>query len=209
MSVIAAVYGAPTARRTARRGGGALLPLLLFTLVRSAEVLAGDQASDAGARRPLPDALLAPNPSFSIDRSQADSKTFSATEFTPRGHTQVNADSSASFGFGSDAPMYQGATVWQRMAEFRSQNRVRLLTLWETRGSTLSLQAGKHGGPSLQWSSPWMMHDSASHGLFDRLFSVPLRGSPGLARSAPVRTPAEAPAAKPAIVAPAAAAASR
>jgi hypothetical protein len=34
------------------------------------------------------------------------------------------------------------------------------------------LQAGKHGSPSLQWSTPWMQRGTSSRGLFDRLLPV-------------------------------------
>jgi len=77
-----------------------------------------------------------------------------------------------------DTPMLQGTSVWEQLAEYRSQNRVRLLTLWQTKGSSLSLQAGKRGAPSLQWSTPWVHHEGgASRGLFDRLLPRPRTGT--------------------------------
>ena len=73
--------------------------------------------------------------------------------------------------------MLQDPSVWQQLAQYKSQNRVRLLTLWQTQGSTLSLQAGRHGGPSLQWSTPWVNREDASRGLLDRLFPRPSRSA--------------------------------
>lgn len=74
-----------------------------------------------------------------------------------------------------DAPMGRDTSIAQEIAQFKSQDRVRLLTLWQSRASSLSLQAGKRGAPSLQWSTPWMHRDATSRGLFDRLLAVPPR----------------------------------
>jgi hypothetical protein len=68
------------------------------------------------------------------------------------------------------------STLWQRIGEARARNGVRLLTLWKSTWSTLSLQAGRHGGPSLQWTSSQMNHDGAKSGLFDSLFPVGFDG---------------------------------
>jgi hypothetical protein len=64
------------------------------------------------------------------------------------------------------------ASFWQRMHDFRGRDGLRLLTLWKSSWSTLSLQTGKRGGPSLQWTSRRMNHDGAKSGLFDTLFPV-------------------------------------
>jgi hypothetical protein len=173
MSAVDPVCGTHVAKaRSGSTRDRILFTLLLYTLIRSSEALAGDQASIADAASGSPTSL------FSLVRSDPDVKTFSTTEFRPRNHAQSNSEQASSREFGGEKPLFEGTTVWQRLAEFRSQDRVRLLTLWQTRASTLSLQAGKHGGPSLQWSSPWMMHDSASRGLLDHLFSAPFRSAP-------------------------------
>jgi hypothetical protein len=198
-SVISAIEFVTATEVAKARGGSVrdriLFSLLLYTCLRGGEALAGDPASINDAREPRIFALANPASSFSLERSDTDVKTFSATEFQPRIRAQSNSDHVSSFEFGGEKPMFEGTTVWQRLAEYRSQDRVRLLTLWKTRASTLSLQAGKHGGPSLQWSSPWMMHDSASRGLLDHLFSVPFRGvpnsSPSTFRSNVVRSPVD------------------
>src|SRR6202021_1807391 len=102
----------------------------------------------------------------------SDNPVFSATEFRPRKHTVFDSDPAVnSF---ADAPMLRGTTVWQRLAEYRSHDRVRLLTLWESSGSSVSLQAGKRGDPSLQWTSRLMNRGGSTEGLLDRLFSVSL-----------------------------------
>jgi len=194
-----------------------LLTLVLYAMVRTGQALAGDQASgtdsklsDARAGEPLPSSsqrsssqrssslLSAPLPAslFSTDRSFADGDGFSATEFRPR-RRPPDAAEVASAGSGSRAPMLQNTSVWQRMTEYKSQDRLRLLTLLETRGSTVSLQAGKRGGPSLQWSSRRMNRDGATRGLFDRLVSAALRETGNSPRPSPSRSVAAPAAIKP------------
>ena len=165
---------------------GMLLTVVLYALVRASQALAGDHAANADARhspdmpnsrQPLPSASLLSTPVFSTDRSFADSDGFSATEFRPRSRAPAAAEFSASENFASNTPMLEGTSVWQKMSEYKSQDRVRVLTLWETAGSTLSLQAGKRGAPSLQWSSRRMNRDGATRGLLDRLVSAALRNA--------------------------------
>jgi hypothetical protein len=199
VSEVANLDGALTECRAARCSSvrdRILLTMVLYAMVRTGEALAGDQAATADSkfladarteRAPPPSTVALPSsasqPSaaalptslFSTDRSFADGDAFSATEFRPRKHSVGAAESAAREGFGADSPMLQGTNVWQRMAEYKSQDRVRVLTLLETRGSTLSLQAGKRGGPSLQWSSRRMNRDGATRGLLDRVVSAALR----------------------------------
>jgi hypothetical protein len=63
------------------------------------------------------------------------------------------------------------------MSDYRSRNRVRLLTLWESTGGSVSLQAGTHGDPSLQWTSHWMNRGGSTRGVLDHLFSVSVSGA--------------------------------
>jgi hypothetical protein len=175
-----------------------LLTLVLYTLVRSGEALSGESSlmgdaasKPAGGAREAPASAAMHAPLvLSLAQRDSDVRTFSATEFRSRSYAQSDSGEPAREGILGDNAAFEG-TVWQRMAEYRSQDRVRLLTLWQTRGSTLSLQAGKRGGPSLQWSSPWMMRDGATKGLFDRLLSVPLRGISNGSRNPAVRTTPE------------------
>jgi hypothetical protein len=164
---------------------GILLGLVLFTLVRSGEALAGDQAtipnatSDSGVgnlRKPSPSTFASPAAPGDFAVLPADGiQAFSTTEFRPRRHAAF--DSNAAVSAFSDAPMLHSTTVWQRMSEYKSQNRVRLLTLWESSGSTVSLQAGRRGDPSLQWTSRLMNRGGSTRGLLDRLFSVSFAGA--------------------------------
>jgi hypothetical protein len=182
----------------------ALLVLVLYGVVRGGEALAADQLPGIDpASKPDPSGAHEPREStsesaslhspllLSLDRHD-DLKTFSPTEFRPRVRVQSGSDEPAIAAIIGDKATVEGS-VWQHMAEYKSQDRLRLLTLWQTRGSTLSLQAGKHGGPSLQWSSPWMMRDGASSGLFDRWLSAPLRGIATGSRNTAVRPAPEPP----------------
>jgi hypothetical protein len=200
---------APLFDAAARRSGireSVLLGLVLFTLVRTSEALAGDQGAVTlapGAPQPGGTPLTQWAPSAWTPSAWAPSNTlalsapallnepmptanqeFSTTEFRPRKHTVFDSDPAA--GAFGDAPMLRGTTVWQRMSDYRSHDRVRVLTLWETSGSTVSLQAGKRGDPSLQWTSRAMNHGGSTRGLLDRLLPVSLArigGSRGESRS--------------------------
>jgi hypothetical protein len=161
-----------------------LIGLVLFTLVRSGEALAGDQvlivnaATDPefGGSRPAPTSTTAAPAAlrvFTMPTAIGD-PVFSTTDFRPRKHTVFDRDATDySVAY---APMLHGASVWERMSEFKSNEGVRLLTLWESRGSSISLQASNRGDPSLQWSSRLMNHGSAKRGIFDRLFPVNFSG---------------------------------
>jgi hypothetical protein len=162
-----------------------LVGFVLFTLVRSGEALAGDPASignaalDPEVRNLRQSSPLAPvwitAPEFFATPATADRQVFSATDFSPRKHTVLDSDPETnSFG---DTPMLRGTTVWQRMSEYKSHDRVRLITLWESSASTVSLQAGKRGDPSLQWTSRAMNRGGSTRGLLDRLFAVSLAGA--------------------------------
>jgi hypothetical protein len=153
---------------------------LLIVLLCSGEALADEDASNppaapgptvAGVQQSSPTAVVViANPEIFTLPKDAGAPSFSPTDFRPRKRSVFDRD--PVLGSSADAPLLENTTVWQRMSEYRSQDRVRLLTLWETSGSAISLQAGKHGDPSLQWNSRFMNHDGSTRGLFDRLLSV-------------------------------------
>jgi len=156
--------------------------LVLYGLIRAGEALAADQAAvtrvaadpamgDFGQSAPLPTASIRPPADYaaSIDTSN---RGFSSTDFRPRKANLFDRDpSAAAF---DDTPALHSTTVWQRLGDYKSHDRVRLLTLWESQGSTISLQAGRKGDPSLQWTSRWMNRGGSTRGLLDRWFSVSL-----------------------------------
>lgn len=161
-----------------------LVGLVLFTLVRSGEALAGDQMSIADGtladadhlhRSSPPARASITGPGVFAAPAAADGQAFSATDFRPRKHTLFDSDPVAnSF---AETPLFRDTTVWQRMSEYKSHDRVRLLTLWESGDSTVSLQAGKRGDPSLQWTSRAMNRGGSTRGLLDRLFAVSIAGA--------------------------------
>lgn len=178
-----------------------LAGLVLSTLVRASDASAAEKASvsddglapEVRESRQLPstDAGTLRLPGSYEALSLTDTKRFSATEFRPRGRTMFNSEPIA---YGSDVdPMLHSTTVWQRLAEFRSQDRVRVLTLWQSGAGTVSIQAGKGGNPSLQWTSRLMNRGEATRGLLDRVFALSLAGA-GNALHGAVRS-ASAPAA--------------
>jgi hypothetical protein len=97
------------------------------------------------------------------------SSMYSTTEFRPRG---TSLSTAATATHDQSVPMLRDTNIWERMADFKSSRGVRLLTLWESRGSTLSLQAGHGGGALLQWTSRTFGHGEGTHSLLDHLFST-------------------------------------
>lgn len=161
----------------------ALLALLLYSLVPG-DVSAGDSPQSGAVRRnsdlqTLTHAQIAaplyPAP-FAFVAPRSEAQAFSPTQFRARQPGMLEAGVAADQGFAMDAPMLRDTSLARGLSEAKTQDRVRLLTLWQSRASTLSLQAGKRGAPSLQWSTPWMHRDAASRGLFDRWLAVSPRG---------------------------------
>jgi hypothetical protein len=179
----------------------ALLTFVFCSVVHATQALAGDQPSHAdSALKHEPHDLralqsAATPPFVSVNPLAKDA--FSATEFRPRRHSVMDLDSPRSGAFIIEAPMLRNTSVWQHMADYKSQGRVRLLTLWQTGGSSLSLQAGKGGAPSLQWSTPWVHREGASRGVFDHLLAEPARAAANNLRSSISRPTGAAAQAKP------------
>ncbi len=94
-----------------------------------------------------------------------DAGSFSNSDFRPRARS-VFATQSPVGNTGDDLAFDK--PVWQRLAEYRSRDRVRVLTLWESGASAVSLQTDRKGDPSLQWTSRWMNRGGATRGLLDR-----------------------------------------
>jgi hypothetical protein len=184
-----------SAARRSRIRDRMLLALTLYALVRAAEAMASDQASlsvptlhpDFGTIRISPVQLatpvaltapaaapLLPAPGTFAVPPIDDKQEFSETEFRPRKHS---SDHEAYTGDPGESPMLKSTTVWQRLSDYKSHDKVRLLTLWESSASTVSIQTTTHGDPSLQWTSRYMNRGGPTRGLFDRLFAVSLAGA--------------------------------
>jgi hypothetical protein len=174
------------------RKGPCKLTLLLCALVHAGKTWAGDAAALADSSLPgkapapaLPASAFtaagnpfALNPSIDVlapplQLSAPALEPFQSGEFTPRKHSSGKP---AVADYGSGDPMFRSTTVWQQLNDFRAQDRVRVLTLWEMGGSNLSIQAGRKGDPSLQWSSSWTSRGKVSRGLLDRVLAASLNG---------------------------------
>lgn len=197
----------PPMREMVHWNGGCellLVVIAVYALARSSEAVAADAKSQerefGPAERTAPRALNV-SPSFALppDFSPAPAqREFSATEFSPRKYPHIGS-TSAGVPAAGEFRSLSTTTVWQRLADYRSHDRVRLVTLWETTGSTLSIQAGKRGEPSLQWTSRTMNRGGATRGLLDRMISASL-GSGGVGQlrnfvrpSQPLASPAKPP----------------
>jgi hypothetical protein len=174
-----AVDGVPRKLRSKGMRECLLMGLVLYGLVPG-DASAGDSLQMPAARG-IADAQIAasaqiaaplyPAP-FAFTAPHAEVQAYSPTEFRARKPGLLEAAAAADRAFVMDAPMLRDTSLARGVSEAKSQDRVRLLTLWQSRASSLSLQAGKRGAPSLQWSTPWMHRDAASRGLFDRWLSV-------------------------------------
>jgi hypothetical protein len=155
-----------------------LLGLALATMLRTADAVAGDQLSGVhtSTNGKLPQtaptaATVLANPQIFTAPPLMD-QPFSSTDFTPRKHTLFDTGPAAnSVG---DTPLLSGTSVWQRLSQYKSHDRVRLLTLWQSSGSSVSLQAGRRGDPSLQWTSRLADRGDGSQGLLDRWLTASL-----------------------------------
>jgi hypothetical protein len=182
-----------------------LMALALYCLVPD-DASAGDRPQNPDARRDLDTQKAAraqigaqsfPAP-FAFSAPRAEMPLFSPTEFRPRKPGMLEAAAVRSEASVFDAPMLRDTSLAHELSQAKSQNRVRLLTLWQSQASSVSLQAGKHGSPSLQWSTPLMKRGTSSRGLFDRLlpasprsFVNTVRG--GVTRQAGANVPAKSP----------------
>jgi len=148
----------------ARRSGvqGILLGFALYTLVRTGEALAGDAPSMDG----IPQAFAAP--------ADAGKQMAWSTDFRPRRHGI--GDGNPSVTSLDEGPAIRGASLVQRAFQHESPDRVPLLTLWESKNSTVSLMASRAGNPSLQWISTLSNHGRSKRGLLDRWLPVSLAG---------------------------------
>lgn len=144
-----------------------LVGVVLWTLVHTTEALAGDTVPLSASMLPIPESY---RPAASMVTNP-----FSARDFRPRGPSLSNGIPSPVGG--DDAHVMNGTPVWQRLADYRSHNQVRLVTLFETGASSLTLQAGRRGDPSLQWTSRLMGRSGAPRGLLDELFSTSVAGA--------------------------------
>ena len=176
------------------------LGLAAFTIIKAGEALAAEHGVDPALtpghnepRPPMPFSAAPLAPKFSlwtglspVPREYAlppiaESGAFSSTDFRPRGHSIFDKDPSIA-GIGASDNLMIDRTVWERLQEYRNRDGVRLLTLWESRASAVSIQTNRKGDPTLQWTSRLMNRGGATRGLLDRWMPASVFRS--LARSA-------------------------
>jgi hypothetical protein len=177
----------------AARGGNctrALIGVAMLTLLGTCDALAGDAAAEFGAK-PRGDDLRTPSaggtksfvgplfaPQLNVPGTYSlpdltESKSYSPKDFRPRGRSVLEVDPRAP----AQDNLAFDTSIWQRLDEYRNRDKIRVLTLWESGASNVSLQADHKGGPSLQWTSRLMNRGGATHGLLDRLFPVSTFGT--------------------------------
>ena len=117
-----------------------LIALALFGRLCCGEALAKDQALGAGSALKWG---AESSPLFALPAPVDEPRVFSATEFRPRKHGLVDSNTVTHEPAIIDAPIAKDTSIGRQLAEFKSQDRVRLLTLWRSSASSLTLQAGK------------------------------------------------------------------
>jgi hypothetical protein len=189
------------------RGNHCVFAVLFLLLVRSGGVGAEEFRSAArpeGPMRPIAPPRSAREPLTALNSMDlarfpdlytrfrvAPNSMYSSAEFRPRGASLAPPKTEAQAA--EAIPALHESTMWERMAEFRSSRGIRLLTLWETSGSSLSLQTGRGGGPSLQWTSRSLGRGEGTHSLLDHFFSATvaqMQPPPHGNRAAPTSRPA-------------------
>ena len=206
MSIGQAMDDASFACIAARCGGARealIVAMLLYGLAQTGEALAGDQSANVVkdiqpmvGGTPLSMAFAPTASTLAAAAAAGNDHQYSATDFRQRKTGTVDSQSSPEIEPASESQPLRVTSAWQRLADYRAQGRIQLLTLWESPRSTVSLQSGKHGGPSLQWSSRVMNRGGATRGLLDRFVASSLSAA-GLGSRAAARGPASAAANKP------------
>ena len=162
-----------------------LMGLVLWTLVHTTEALAGDQVQPGAEPKhpvnvprqtttPIAAAMIR-LPTLYQPVSLPEAPIYSAREFRPHGPSLSESSTRGVTAMG-EPPLMNNTTVWQRLSDYRIHDRLSLVTLWETGGNSLSLQAGRKGDPTIQWTSRLMSHPGAGRGLLDELFSTSVGG---------------------------------
>ena len=165
-------------------GCGRILGVVLAALGRAGATDAAEEPSFAiGAKTPTLDAYpqsarptlpWSSVPSNFLVPPFDAAPNFPAGEFRRRGRSlnEVVAPAEPQVAMSRlDTPM------GQRLSDYRWHGQIRVLTLWESGANSLSLQAGRHGSPSLQWTSRMTQHGGAPHGVLDHLFAVSVAGA--------------------------------
>jgi hypothetical protein len=153
----------------------ALMAAVGIAVICTAPASAADWDSAAMAPR-----LRMPDPLLSLRDMYPDLASRSGTaepsrEFQPRASSLFDRSPQAGLGSSGDTQRrvdLPQTSAWQRLGDFRSDEGIRLLTVWQTADSTIAVLQGKHGGASLQWTSHSLNRGGASRGLLDHLFST-------------------------------------
>jgi hypothetical protein len=167
-----------------------IIVMLMYGLAQGCEAFAADQTANVVKEiqpiiggKPLPMAFMARSAASDVEPSTVFQRRKS--DGIDAGGASVQRESSL------QAQALQTVPSWHHFADYQTQGRVQLLTLWQSPRNMVSLQTGRHGGPSLQWSSRVMNRGGATRGVLDRFVASSL-GAAGLG-SKSAHGPAAAP----------------
>jgi len=182
-----------------------LLSAAVLTLLRAGGACAGDLAFAATTEAPhgrasrqtfsttalpeftkhytLSDPLLTAPREYRLSEIP-ETKSYSTTDFRPRGRSIFDSDSRLGVpvdNLGSN----KSKDLMEQLRQYKSRDHIRVLTLWDTGASAVSIQTDRKGDPSVQWTSHLFNRGGATNGLLDQLFPVSVfGGSTHITRSA-------------------------
>ncbi len=162
--------------------------LLAVLLVRAGCAFAEEPGSDTrGAERepsvrgpsPGPANFAMPPPRWStaeLGAPEVAPKFQLPSDYSPREYRALgpgSAQREPGVAAGDARPALKATSAWGRLEDYKTRGGIRLLTLWKSKFSSLSIQTGHGGIPSLQWTSRGGLGGSAgtTHGVLDQLLS--------------------------------------
>jgi len=175
--------------RSARLGERCAPVLLAVLLMRAGCVLAEEPAADTrGSERER--SVRSPVPSFPANEAAPPARWSAAevvasevaprfqlpSNYSPREYRALGPGSAPreTVAISGDArPALKATSAWGRLEDYKTRGGIRLLTLWKSKFSALSIQTGHGGIPTLQWTSRGGLGGGAgtTQGVLDRLLS--------------------------------------
>ncbi len=163
------------------RAGGACAGDLAVAATETQLGLASRQTSSTAALPEFTKHYILSDPLLTAPREYGlreipETKSYSATDFRPRGRSIFDSDARLSVPV-DNLGSTKNKDLMERLREYRlSRDHYRVLTLWDSGASNVSIQTDRKGDPQLQWTSHLFNHGGTTHGLLDQLFPVSVFG---------------------------------
>jgi hypothetical protein len=171
--------------------GRCALALFIYMLIRTGCAFAEETAvAIPGAGREPQDRKPAPgagHDAIAVDRWSAPEASFAEiapkfqlpNDYSPHEYRALGTGLARRESVARDLdarPALRTSSAWDRLADYKTRGGIRLLTLWDTKFASLSLQTGHGGMAALQWTSRGFggggNGGGGTRGLLDRLLST-------------------------------------